>query len=163
MSHHHLAALVDGQDISAAGWIERWQVIAEVKPDTTGRRAPWATDQDARDWNAWKVRLAHIDGGPMLALSYFTGSHYGTNGREKPAQPVPPTVEDIVWTLAMDVQTVGSYGIEGFEEWAADLGENPDSRRAEAIFRATVEEVRRIEEWAPTQAFRELRDHVRDE
>lgn len=163
MTHHHLAPLAEGQDISPAGWIERWHILAEVKRTTTGRRAPWSTDEDAHQWNAWKVRLAHIDGGPMLALSYFTGSHYGTNGREKPARPVPPTVEDIVASLAFDVQTVGSYGIEGFEEWAADIGENPDSRKAEATYRATIEEARRIEEWLPAQAWRELRDHVREE
>lgn len=147
--HTHLAPLDPEHRIRPAAWVERWGVLADIEPDKPQRRAPWSTAEDWHRWNAWKVRLSHMDGGAPLAVPYFTGLAIER-----------PTVEDIVTSLAYDAQTAGNYGPDAFEEWAADVGYDPDSRKAEATFRALLEQTRRMAEWLPPQAFRELVENV---
>lgn len=58
-----------------------------------------------------------------------TGIHYGDRlGRPVP----PPDAADVVHCLLMDASGTD----ETFEEWAGNLGYDPDSRKAEGIFKA---------------------------
>ena len=74
------------------------------------------------------------------------------------AQHVTPNLEDVLSSLLLDGSAY--FDAQRFEDWAADLGYDPDSRKAEAIWRAcdetgralarafTPEELAGLREWA---------------
>ncbi len=61
-----------------------------------------------------------------------TGIVYGSRARK--AVP-PPAAADVVYSLLMDASGTD----ERFEDWARDLGYEPDSRTAERVFNACRE------------------------
>lgn len=70
-----------------------------------------------------------------LTTSFFMGS----------ALTREPTAADVLSSLLLDATSVENAG--SFEEWARDLGYDPDSRKAEKIYRAcerTVPKLRRF-------------------
>lgn len=76
----------------------------------------------------------------MIAHEIETGKiaethswHSGVSGRK----PIPaPSIGDVMQSLATDADALDAGG---FEEWAADLGYDTDSREAESIYRACIE------------------------
>lgn len=54
---------------------------------------------------------------------------------------VTPTLADVMWSLAMDAD-VRDYPT--FEEWAAETGYDEDSRKAERIYKAAMEQTQRL-------------------
>jgi hypothetical protein len=53
------------------------------------------------------------------------------------SKPILPDREDVVYSLIMDSSSIFDAG--GFESWASGLGYDPDSRKAEAVYRACLE------------------------
>ena len=54
-----------------------------------------------------------------------------------PRYPIPkPELVDVLYSLVMDADVL-NYSC--FEEWAGDMGFDPDSRKGEAIYRACLE------------------------
>lgn len=150
---HHLDPLPDEETMTAATFADRWLVTIETKrmPDHQSRAT---APPDLARMTGWRVRLAHIDGGAPLAVNYYMGAawtHHGPNGT---TTYDPPTVTQVLYSLATDAQTV--EGVETFEEWAAEMGDDPDSRRAEATYHACIEQTQRVRAWLPAQAWAEL-------
>lgn len=93
---------------------------------------------DARaDMRHWTVTLSRTlfpvaPSAPdrRLTLSFSQG----------PAHNLPPTAADVLGCLASDY----SGGEGSFEEFCADFGYDTDSRRAETIYRAVVEQNRKL-------------------
>lgn len=54
----------------------------------------------------------------------------------KPLAPILPEPRAVIWSLVMDSSVLDSGG---FESWAADFGYDPDSRKAESIYRACLD------------------------
>jgi hypothetical protein len=89
---------------------------------STGKR-----ERDADGWyhDAYRVTLIHK--GQTMRVPFRMGT--GHNGS-------PPSLADVVDALVLDASTVRDA--DGFEEWARDLGYDPDSRKAEQTYRACV-------------------------
>lgn len=73
----------------------------------------------------FRVTITRRVGGATFSTPYSMG----------PALSGNPTREDVLHCLIMDASTIWD-GCETFEEWADEMGENPDSRKAESVFRA---------------------------
>lgn len=54
----------------------------------------------------------------------------------KPAKHIKPEPRDAIYSLVMDCDVLDAGG---FENWAGDLGFDPDSRKAESIYRLCLE------------------------
>lgn len=63
-----------------------------------------------------------------------TGRTYHWNGPGKKIEP--PPASDVLYSLLLDAEAINAGS---FEEWAADYGYDPDSRKAEAIYRQCLE------------------------
>lgn len=73
------------------------------------------------------------------ALTYETEKGRAFNFRSRYIQngkPILPDPVDVVWSLSRDSDVLDSAG---FEDWAGELGYDPDSRSAESIYRACLE------------------------
>ena len=60
--------------------------------------------------------------------------HLGRTTKLRETEPVPVTLDEAVWSLYMDAQTV-AHG-QTFADFCADYGYDEDSRKAEATFNA---------------------------
>lgn len=91
-------------------------------------------DRDHEGWkhDSYRVRLAM--GERTMTLPFRKGTaHAGS----------PPTLEEVVECVASDCASLGASPvgrISDFEEWALDLGYDPDSRQAEKVYRAVVKQ-----------------------
>ncbi len=87
---------------------------------TSGCQKP---QSDLDDWQkeatGWTVELAYQ--GRTMTLDYFTGSAVAEI-----------TTADVLSCVLVDVQCLD----EGFENWAAELDYDNDSRRAERVYNA---------------------------
>ncbi len=96
-------------------------------------------NEDGWEHDAWTVALTY-QGRTYPDISYRMGT-----GHSKPAtyadgalgyqpvpgwQPTPPDAADVVDSLLLDVSGLD----QPFESWAADLGYDTDSRKAERIY-----------------------------
>lgn len=62
---------------------------------------------------------------------------FGSDGMAPGIKPIPaPSIGDVLYSLARDADVLDAGG---FESWAADLGYDPDSRKAEATYNQCVE------------------------
>jgi hypothetical protein len=103
-------------------------VTAEVTLTGGGDRDPFGGD---RPWshNAWTVELTYQ--GRTMETPYYTGDAIGE-----------PTVREILECLLMDAS--GVKNARTFEDWCGDYGFDVDSRRAEATYRAAVEQTEKL-------------------
>jgi len=72
------------------------------------------------------------------------------------ARRAPLEAGEILESLAMDWQSVDSDYCDGFEDWAANMGMDEDSRKAESIFRHIQDTARIARRALGASAFREL-------
>ncbi len=79
-----------------------------------------------KDSHGWTCTLLYQ--GRRLTTSFYQG--YGFKGAE-------PKPEDVISSLLSDMNTGAEDG-NTFENWAADLGYDPDSRSAERVFKACL-------------------------
>ena len=77
-----------------------------------------------RDANHFKVTLHRNT--PRRRMTVYFSQGYGINGE--------PTPESVVECLTSDASSILN---SGFEDWAADLGLDTDSRKAESLYRVT--------------------------
>jgi len=85
---------------------------------------------DFKDCQGWMVTLRYR--GRQLTVPFYTGSLHGE-----------PTVADVVSCLISDAE--GVKNARDFEDWARDLGFDPDSRKAERIWKVCIKLQARIE------------------
>lgn len=83
----------------------------------------------------WNVTLIHD--GRRMTVPFSQGS----------AHTKPPTTAEVLDCVRSDATTLGDDSETvryGFEEWAEELGYDPDSRRAERTYRAVVDQTERL-------------------
>lgn len=114
----------------------------KVRPD----RGPGRTD-DERRWDAeashYRVRLLRSGARPF-GLYYSMGA----------AHKSPPTLPDVLDCLASDAS--GYDAEDGFEAWAEAYGYDPDSRRAERLYRAVERQAEHLRAFLGYAAYESL-------
>jgi hypothetical protein len=137
-------------------------IEATFVPFSQSRNAKPVKQMSDRSMN-WRVRLVK-DGRTILETDYSAGiAHcltYNRNGSRQTlafAEAIAnecetgwkhsessgmrlrrhpgPDAADVLYSLVMDASVLDS---RSFEEWAADFGFDPDSRKAEAMYRACL-------------------------
>jgi hypothetical protein len=95
----------------------------------------------------WSCTLRRNQGEPFgtLTIPFSQG----------PAIIEDPTAEDILDCLASDASGIESSA-ETFEDWCGEYGYDTDSRKAEAIFNACVEQTERLRAFLTPEEFEEL-------
>jgi len=98
---------------------------------------------DSRDMDHWKVRLTRRgSGGWHSRMTIYFSMGYGHNGNE-------PDVESVLSCLASDSSALD----QDFENWASDLGYDPDSRKALRIFETCKRQAIRLEKFLAQELF----------
>lgn len=93
----------------------------------------------------WKcVLVSKADGRRRLTVYFSQG----------PAISREPSVEDLLDCLASDAATWENA--QDFEDWARDLGYDPDSRKAERIYRAVEKQAKGLKRLLGDDAYDSL-------
>ena len=111
-------------------------------------RADWADSNpnmaDSQNMNHFKVTLRHA--GRQMTLHFSQG--YGISGEPKAA--------DVLNCLAADSGSVENNLLTGFEGWASDLGYDPDSRKAEKIFKTCEKQAEKLKKFLGDDLYKTL-------
>jgi len=84
----------------------------------------------------------------------------GRNGKPgRPGEWIRPDSVDVLYSLVMDSNVIDSGG---FESWAADYGYDPDSRKAESIYRQCLEHALKLRAWIGGDSLDALRGAFQD-
>lgn len=84
----------------------------------------------------------------------------GRNGKPgRPGEWIRPDSVDVLYSLVMDSNVIDSGG---FESWAADYGYDPDSRKAESIYRECLEHALKLRAWIGGENLDALREAFQD-
>lgn len=94
------------------------------------RKVPAAWNRPARMWQPLAC-AAECENGHELGIYTSWGGF-----RHDRTKPILPAASDVIYSLISD-SSVLDYGT--FEEWAGDIGYDPDSRSGEKIYRACLE------------------------
>ena len=121
---------------------DRYRADMSPYPGTTSSyRRPTEAERLSDYLAEW--RAVECETGVAMEHSPFAGEATFKPKRErKPGDdrshtlPIKPDPVDVVHSLVMDSDVLNSGG---FEDWASDLGYDPDSRHAESIYRACLE------------------------
>lgn len=98
-----------------------------LEPTTTGGREI-LTDVNGCKHRAWTVSFQSFTRpAPVVSMHYKTGT--GITGRPDPAEVLASSCRDYI-----DAHRAGS-----FEDWAAEMGCDTDSRKAEVIYRTYLD------------------------
>lgn len=76
-----------------------------------------------------------------------------------PGLPITPNITDVFASLALDADAIDH---PTFESWASDLGYDPDSRKAEATYRACLETGLKLRAALGDDGLRQLREAFQD-
>lgn len=98
---------------------------------------------DNQKMDHWRCILRH---GRRRMTVYFSKG-IGHKGTE-------PTIAEVLDCLASDASTVDNA--QGFEDWASDLGYDPDSRKAERTFKAVQRQSDRLRDFLGDSLYRTL-------
>lgn len=118
-----------------------------------GAAEPWPDEWQDRPCHPWTVTLSWFgpegkSGAPIsITVSFFQGvAHEGE-----------PTAADVLSSLLLDA-AVEDYS--SFEDWAADLGYDPDSRKAARTYRGCLKMAPRVRAFCGNddRVLSELRD-----
>ena len=81
-------------------------------------------------------------------------SYFETEFSQGSACTAPPTAEDVLGCLLLDCDALDYE----FEEWASNLGFDPDSRKAEKTYKFCRDVGNRLQNFLGAEAFDELRN-----
>lgn len=81
----------------------------------------------------------------------------GANNKPKEIKPDP---RDVFYSIASDCDVINNYS--GFEDWATSLGFDPDSRKAESIYRQCLEMGLKVRAHLGEPAFSQMFDAIQD-
>lgn len=130
------------------GTIEQFIAANKLKafPHEVDENPNMASDEWGRNARHWRVRLTTNNGNGRRSLTvYFSqGSAYTK----------PPTAADVLSCLASDCVTIDNT--DNFEEWAHDLGYDPDSRRAEHTYKVCKTQSGRLQRFLGADAYHTL-------
>jgi len=111
-------------------------------------RAEWADSDphmaDLQNMNHFKVTLRAA--GRQMTLYFSQG--YGISGE--------PTAADVLNCLASDSSSIENNLLTGFEGWASDLGYDPDSRKAEKVFKTCEKQAERLKKFLGEELYKNL-------
>jgi hypothetical protein len=85
--------------------------------------------------NASHYRCVLKRGRKRMTVAFSQGS----------AHTQEPAAHDVLYCLQADTSSVDNAG--GFQEWARDLGYDPDSRKAESTYRACERAARKLRQF----------------
>lgn len=74
-------------------------------------------------------------------------------------KPILPELADVLHSLASDADAIDH---PNYEDWASDLGYDPDSRKGEATYRACLEIALKLRAALGEDGLKELREAVQD-
>jgi hypothetical protein len=94
-----------------------------------------------------------IDQSAVVRQECETGRARGGMGRK----PILPKLADVLACIAGDADVLDHAT---FEEWASDMGCDPDSRKAEALYRHCLEQALKLRNGLGDENFRKLREGV---
>lgn len=108
----------------------------------------WADENphmaDSKNMNHFKVTLRRQ--GKQMTLYFSQG--YGINGE--------PDAASVINCLASDAASVENNNLTGFEGWASDLGYDPDSRKAEKIFKVCKVQAAKLKKFLGEELYKTL-------
>lgn len=106
---------------------------------------------DSKNMNHWRTILrfgVHADQENMgRTMEVYFSQGYGHKGKA----PLPA---DILDCLASDSASIEN--VDSFEEWADELGFDPDSRMAEKTYQICVKQAQRLKEFLGDQLYDQL-------
>lgn len=114
-------------------WLEQHGVTVLVGPGQYEERTPY--DVDGHSWPHYSHRVTIKGPGGVMHFIYRAGT--GFLGE-------PPRPEGVLENLAADAAHTMPGNVLPFEEWANELGYDPDSRQAERTYRDVVRQTRRL-------------------
>lgn len=76
-----------------------------------------------------------------------------------PRSPILPDLCDVLYSLALDADAID---YEGFEDWCANTGDDPDSRSAEKIYKACLETALKLRAGFGEAGLTQLREACQD-
>lgn len=113
-----------------------------------GKKVPHMWNGSARDW---PYRLAEFETESGFAARGFTMGSVLSADRKR---PILPKIGDVIHSVITDSSVLDAGG---FDSWAQDLGFDPDSRKAEAIYRECMETATKLQSAIGPAAMAELR------
>lgn len=131
---------------------------------------PKGWDRPARFWTQ-AITEWEIENGHQAQWTSWGGSASGTfKAARQPASqeqrdaglrdmvriPILPKPEDVVAALLMDIVE------EPFEDWASNLGYDPDSIKAKAIYDLCVQHTMQLRQWLGNDGIETLREAFQD-
>lgn len=78
--------------------------------------------------------------------------------RQAYTSPIPPELPGVLNCLMMDAQ--GYENAQGFEDWAAEYGYDPDSRKAEKTYREVERQAKELRHILGLDGYRTLLENV---
>lgn len=122
-------------------------------------------DNDGWAHYAWYVTLSREGVPSTLSTPYKQGiahvekttkrTYVAEFGETLPRYAVKvPTVEDVLDSLSHDSSSYDNS--RSFEEWASDLGYDPDSRKAYATYQTLAEQAKLLRHFLGDDAYKEL-------
>jgi hypothetical protein len=100
-------------------------------------RLRFATEHESLSQYREAVSAAECESGfPMEVDAFSRVTLENTFKRKHKGEAIMPDSLSVLFSLTMDSSVLDSCG---FEEWASDVGYDPDSRNAESIYRACLE------------------------
>lgn len=138
----------NGRDVMECDWM-----AGAGHCPSYGKKPPAAWDRPARFW-------------PDLVAKFETESGYQTRpfttwggfSADK-SKPITPDLVDVMASLIMDSSVLDAGG---FEDWAGDYGYDSDSRHAESIYRACLENALKLRAAIGESGMVLLRDAFQD-
>lgn len=100
-------------------------------------------NMDATDMDHWRCTFRRQR---RVFTSYYSMG-YGHNGKQ-------PDAADVLDTLASNATSVANT--QSFEEWARDLGFDPDSRKAERTYRTIEGQSAKLAKFLEDAAYQDL-------
>lgn len=127
---------------------DREFILKEMGVRISSERIPHRTDSLYQEWgdsaSHWAVEIRR--GANKFSINYSMG----------PAHKGNPDPLDVVFSLLSDIRGVEDRELE---DWAVDLGFDPNSRKAERIFKAckkTLEDLQRLFSESEIEGLQEL-------
>jgi hypothetical protein len=157
------------------------ETIAELGLTMTTEFIPWSSSRNAGQKDPslnWKVTILKI-GRAFLTTDYSAGmaacSSYRQGqltvnemnairgecqvGRTPHYKPHVPELADVLYSLLQDSDAINH---PTYEEWASEIGYDPDSRKGEAIYRACLEIALKMRNAIGEDGLAKLRDAFQD-
>jgi hypothetical protein len=77
----------------------------------------------------------------------------------KSRKPIEPNALDVIYSLMADADVLNEFS---YEDWAANTGYDPDSRKGEALYRSCLEIALKLRNGIGEKALAELREAFQD-